>query len=68
MAIREIVHRAMAQLQGVENLQNQLTIVKQDAENLIQESKKINRELENEVATLQANIKREQDNLANLTS
>jgi vacuolar-type H+-ATPase subunit H len=68
VAIREIVHRAMAQLDGLENLQNQLIIVKQDAENLIRESKQRNRELETEILTLQHNIQAQQDNLANLAS
>lgn len=41
VVIREIVDRAMQQIHGMENLQNQLTTVKQEAENVIQEAKKL---------------------------
>jgi len=51
--IREIVERAMQQLDGVEKLQSQLTTVKQDTENLIQEVQKINYDLEEETTALQ---------------
>ncbi|MBD2347099.1 tetratricopeptide repeat protein [Anabaena subtropica] len=68
VAIREIVDRAMSQFEGVEKLENQLTIVKQDAENLIQDTKSINRLLERETESLQQKIKVEQDNLSLVTS
>lgn len=68
VAIREIVNKAMSQFEGVEKLENQLVIVKQDAENLIQEVKNINRLLDKEVADLQQKIRSEQENLSVVTS
>ncbi|HYX15890.1 MAG TPA: hypothetical protein VE944_16290, partial [Nostoc sp.] len=69
VVIREIVDRAMQQLQGMEKLQNQLATAKQEAENLIQEAKKINYELEQETVSLKQQIKNEQKKyLSNLTS
>ncbi|MEJ1931623.1 hypothetical protein WDZ92_15335, partial [Nostoc sp. NIES-2111] len=68
VAIREIVNRAMSQFEGVEKLENQLVIVKQDAENLIQDAKSINRILEKATEDLQDKIKIEQENLSSATS
>ncbi|MBD2503090.1 tetratricopeptide repeat protein [Anabaena azotica] len=68
VAIREIVNRAMSQFEGIEKLESQLVIVKQDAENLIQDVKSINRLLERETETLQQKIRLEQENLSIFTS
>lgn len=68
VAIREIVNRAMSQFEGIEKLETQLIIVKQDAENLIQDAKSINRLLEREIESLQQKIKIEQENLSVVTS
>ncbi|WP_414754840.1 tetratricopeptide repeat protein [Anabaena sp. CCY 9910] len=68
VAIREIVNRAMSQFEGVDKLETQLIIVKQDAENLIQDTKSINRLLEREIESLQQKIKIEQENLSLVTS
>lgn len=68
VAIREIVDRAMSQLEGVKKLENELTIVKQNAENLIQDTKSINQILERETESLQQKLKIEQDNLSLMIS
>ena len=52
VAIREIVARAMEELQGLEKLQSQLMLVKQDAENAIEEVRNISENLETEANLL----------------
>lgn len=66
--IREIVDRAIAQIQELENLQVQLTKVKETAENNIKQAKNITDELTREVGVLQHQIHKEQDNLAVVSS
>ena len=66
--IREIVERAMEQIQGIENLQTQLTTVQLEAKQLIQESKHTTQELAQEVNTLKQKIQGEEQNLSILLS
>ncbi|MTJ37191.1 hypothetical protein FJR08_22645, partial [Dolichospermum sp. UHCC 0260] len=66
--IREIVERAMQQIQGIENLQTQLTTVQAEAKKLIQASKNTTQELAQEVNTLKQKIHGEEENLSILLS
>jgi len=66
--IRAIADRAMKQIHGIEQLQNQLSSVKQSSQNIIQQVKNTTHELETEAAALQEKIKAEKDNLSGLTS
>jgi tetratricopeptide (TPR) repeat protein len=66
--IRAIADRVMKQLQGVEQLQNKLSSVKQSSENIIQQVKNTTHQLETEAAALKEKIKVEKDNLSGLTS
>lgn len=66
--IREIGERAMQQIQGIENLQTQLTTVQAEAKQLIQKSKNTTQELAQEVNALKQKIQGEEENLSILLS
>ncbi|MFM6012546.1 MAG: hypothetical protein ACKO99_18165, partial [Dolichospermum sp.] len=66
--IREIVERGMQQIQGIENLQTQLTTVQVEAKNLIRESQNTTQELAQEVNSFKQKIQGEQENLSMLLS
>ncbi|MFN9598507.1 MAG: tetratricopeptide repeat protein [Dolichospermum sp.] len=66
--IREIVERGMQQIQGIENLQTQLTTVQIEAKNLIRESQNTTQELAQEVDNFKHKIQGEQENLSMLLS
>jgi hypothetical protein len=66
--IREIVERGMQQIQGIENLQTQLTTVQIEAKNLIRESQNTTQELAQEVNNFKQKIQGEQENLSMLLS
>ncbi|MDF5718517.1 MAG: hypothetical protein PUP93_32800, partial [Rhizonema sp. NSF051] len=63
-ALREIVERAMERLQDIEELQKQLTSVKQEAEDVIKKAKSKTYELENEADLLQKKLQREKENIS----
>ncbi len=65
--IRAIVNRAMQQLQGIAELENELTTVKQKSELSIQEVQNITYELVKEVEALKQKIGTERENLALIT-
>ncbi|MFN5239738.1 MAG: hypothetical protein ACK5CG_04300, partial [Aphanizomenon sp.] len=66
--IREIVERAMQQIQGIENLQAQLTTVQEEAKKLIKLSQNTTQELAEEVNNLKQKIQGEEENLSILLS
>ena len=66
--IRAIVDRAMKQLEEVKQVQNQLSSVRQEADNIIHQVKNTTSQLEVEAAALQEKIKTEKDNLSGFTS
>ena len=66
--IREIVDRAIKQIQDLEDLQSQLTMVKDTAEKSIRRANNITSELTTQIGTLQHQINREKENLAVVSS
>ncbi|MGH2415008.1 MAG: hypothetical protein ACRDEA_15230, partial [Microcystaceae cyanobacterium] len=68
VAIREIVDKAMERLHGLEELEKQLTTVKQEAQTLIQETRNTTSDLDKEVRALQQKITTEQESLSRLPS
>jgi DNA repair exonuclease SbcCD ATPase subunit len=66
--IREIVERAIQQIQGIENLQAQLTTVQEEAKKLINLSQNTTQELAEEVNNLKQKIQGEEENLSILLS
>ena len=66
--IGEIVDRAIEQIHDLEDLQSQLTMVKDTAEKSIRRAKNITSELTTEIGTLQHQINREKGNLAVVSS